>query len=62
MSESPVVQGSIAVDTAVRILEKTDFTKNMAPQTVLVTKENIGSVDLRSGLAPEGWQLVTKVE
>ncbi|MGE4252448.1 MAG: TMAO reductase system periplasmic protein TorT [Parvibaculaceae bacterium] len=62
VSESPVVQGSIAIDTAVRLLEKADVTKNMAPQTVLVTKDNIGTIDLRSGLAPEGWQLVTKVD
>jgi protein TorT len=61
VSESPVVQGSIAVDTAVRILEKKDYFKSLAPQTVLVTKDNIAKVDLRSGIAPKEWKLVTKI-
>ena len=40
-----VVQGKIAVDQAVRILEKKDYLKHVGPKLFIIDKSNVDSFD-----------------
>lgn len=53
-TEYPVIMGRIAVDLAVRALEKQPVEKEMLVAPGLVTKENIASFDTTQIFAPEG--------
>jgi protein TorT len=61
-TDSTVVQGRIAVDQAVRILEKQDYIKHVGPALYVVSQESLGSFDPSSTLAPDGFTPVFRVE
>jgi len=61
-TDSTVVQGRIAVDQAVRILEGKDYQKHVGPALYVVTQENHGDFDPSSTLAPDGFRPVFSVE
>ncbi len=61
-TDSPVIQGRIAVDQAVRILEGADYVKHAGPALYVVTQENHGEFDPSSTLAPDGFRPVFTVE
>ncbi|MBW3096820.1 TMAO reductase system periplasmic protein TorT [Pseudohoeflea coraliihabitans] len=61
-TDSTVVQGRIAVDQAVRILEGKDYQKHVGPALYVVTQENHGDFDSASTLAPGGFRPVFSVE
>lgn len=61
-TDSPVIQGRIAVDQAVRILEGKDYTKHVGPALFVVTQENHDEFDPSSTLAPDGFRPVFSVE
>lgn len=61
-TDSTVVQGRIAVDQAVRILEGKDYQKHVGPALAIVTQENHGEFDASSTLAPDGFRPVFSVE
>mgnify|MGYP000256506808 CR=1 FL=1 len=61
-TDSTVIQGRIAVDQAVRILEGKDYQKHVGPALYVVTKENHGDFDASSTLAPDGFRPVFSVE
>jgi protein TorT len=61
-TDSTVVQGRIAVDQAVRILEGADYLKHVGPALYVVTEENHGEFDPSSTLAPNGFRPVFSVE
>ncbi len=60
-ADSMVVQGRIAVDQAVRILEGKDYTKHVGPKIFVVDPENIGDVERTNILPPEGFSPVFSV-
>ena len=62
VTESPVMEARIAVDLAVRILEKKEHYTFLNPGMSVVTKDNIGAMDLTRTFAPEGWKPVYKVD
>lgn len=62
VTESPVMEARIAVDLAVRILEKKEFMKHLNPAMSVVTKDNIGSLDMSRSFAPADWKPVYSVE
>lgn len=62
VTESPVMEARIAMDLAVRILEKKEYLKNLRPSMSVVTKDNIGAIDMSRTFAPAGWQPVYSVE
>jgi protein TorT len=62
VTESPVMEARIAVDMAVRVLEKKDHYTFLNPGMSVVTKDNIASMDLTRTFAPEGWKPVYKVD
>jgi len=61
-TDSTVIQGRIAVDQAVRILEKQDYLKHVGPALYVVSQETLGSFDSSSTLAPDGFTPVFRVE
>jgi protein TorT len=54
-TDSAVIQGRIAVDQAVRILEGQDYLKHVGPALSVIDSENVGSFDRDSSLAPQGF-------
>ena len=61
-TDSTVIQGRIAVDQAVRILEGEDYVKHAGPALYVVTQDNHGDFDPSSTLAPDGFRPVFTVE
>jgi len=55
-TDAPVIQGRIAVDQLVRILEGRDYLKHVGPRLQIIDGDNVGSFDLSSSLAPRGFR------
>ncbi len=60
-TDSPVIQGRIAIDQAVRILEGTNYQKHVGPALFVVTSDNHADFDSTSTLAPGGFKPVFRV-
>lgn len=60
-SDSTVDQARIAVDQAVRALQKDDFMVHVGPQLIMVDQANVSSFDPSHTLAPDDWQPVFNV-
>ena len=61
-TNSAVIQGRIAIDQAVQILEKKPYLKHVGPKIYVIDKSNINSFDYASSLAPAGWKPVFTVK
>lgn len=61
-TDSAVIQGRVAIDQAVRILEGKPYLKHVGPKIYVIDKSNIGSFDYASSLAPENWKPIFNVE
>ncbi len=61
-TDSPVIQGRIAIDQAVRILEGKDYEQHVGPALYVVTTDNHSEFDSTSTLAPEGFRPTFRVE
>ena len=61
-TDSTVIQGRIAMDQAVRILEGEDYAKHVGPALFVVSQETVGDFDTSSTLAPDGFRPVFRVE
>ncbi|MCP4314579.1 MAG: TMAO reductase system periplasmic protein TorT [Hyphomicrobiales bacterium] len=61
-TDSPVIQGRIAIDQAVRILEGKPYEKHVGPALRVVTQDNLADFDPSSTLAPNGFKPVFRVE
>jgi protein TorT len=61
-TDSPVIQGRIAIDQAVRILEGVEYLKHVGPEIFVVTTENYKDFDPSTTLAPPGFKPVFRVE
>jgi protein TorT len=55
-TDSAVIQGRVAVDQAVRILEGKDYLKHVGPALYVIDESNIGSFDRASSLAPDDFR------
>ncbi len=60
-ADSMVIQGRIAMDQAVRILEGKDYVKHVGPKIFVVDPDNINDVARESILPPEGFKPVFSV-
>src|SRR5262249_43872812 len=58
---SMVIQGRIAIDQAVRILEGKDYIKHVGPKIFVVDPSNVGSVPQTNILPPDGYKPVFNV-
>jgi len=61
-ADSMVVQGRIAIDQAVRLLEGKEVIKHVGPKIFVVDQDNIGSVDRDAILPPQSFSPVFSVE
>ena len=61
-TDSPVIQGRIAIDQAVRILEGQPYEKHVGPALVMVSQASHADFDTSSTLAPDGYKPVFRVE
>jgi protein TorT len=61
-ADSMVIQARMAVDQAVRILEKKDYIKHVGPKIFVVTQDNIADTDRSSVLPPEDFSPIFSVE
>lgn len=60
-ADSMVIQGRIAIDQAVRILEGKDYTKHVGPKIFVVDPSNINEVPRANILPPDGYKPVFNV-
>lgn len=60
-ADSMVVQGRIAVDQAVRVLEGKDYLKHVGPKIFVVDQDNVTDVARENILPPEGFSPVFSV-
>lgn len=60
-SDLTVLQARIAVDVMVRILEKKDYYKHVAPKVTVVDRDNIRSWDSSTTLAPRGFRPIFSI-
>lgn len=61
-SDSMVIQARIAIDQAIRALEKKDLQQHVGPQLFVVDSENVNTFDRDTSLAPDGWSPVFSVK
>ena len=61
-TDSPVIQGRVAIDQAVRILEGKPYQKHVGPAIYVVTRKILKDFDPKSTLAPAGFKPVFRVE
>ena len=55
-TDQPALQAKIAVDLAVRILEKQEYLKHVSAPVLLVDRDNVSRFDIGSSLAPPGFR------
>jgi protein TorT len=60
-ADSMVIQGRIAIDQAVRILEGKDYTKHVGPKIFVVDPSNVNDVPQTNILPPDGYKPVFNV-
>ena len=51
-TDSAVIQGRVAIDQAVRILEGKDYMKHVGPELYVIDSNNIDTFHYESSLAP----------
>ena len=61
-ADSMVIQGRIAVDQAVRLIEGKEYIKHVGPKIFVVDGDTIGSVARDAILPPDGFRPVFSVE
>ena len=61
-TDSTVIQGKIAIDQAIRILENKPYEKHVGPALYVVSQDNISSFDSSSTLAPADFTPVFEVK
>jgi periplasmic protein TorT len=55
-TDQPALQARLAVDQAVRILEKQPYVKHVSAPVLLIDRDNVDRFDLGSSLAPPGFR------
>ena len=55
-TDSPVIQGRVAVDQMVRVLEHKPYHKKVGPHIYVIDSSNVGSFDRSTSLAPGGFR------
>ncbi len=61
-TDSAVIQGRVAIDQVVRLLEGKEAYKRVSPQIYVIDKSNIGSFDYNSSLAPPDFKPTFSVD
>jgi periplasmic protein TorT len=61
-TQYPVLEGRVAIDTAVRILEKKSYIKFAEPIPDMIAKDNLDKIDMSLVLAPADFKAVYSVQ
>jgi periplasmic protein TorT len=61
-TDSAVLQGRIAIDQVVRILENKPYEKHVGPALYIIDSKNVNDFDKASSLAPDDFQPTFSVE
>ncbi len=61
-TDSAVVQGRVAIDQAVRILEDKDYVKHAGPALYVIDESNINNFDRATSLAPDDFKPTFRVD
>ncbi|WP_432470512.1 TMAO reductase system periplasmic protein TorT [Amphritea sp. HPY] len=61
-TDSTVIQGRIAIDQAVRILEGKEYDKHVGPILAVIDKKNVNSFDDTAALAPQSFKPTFQVK
>ncbi len=61
-TDSPVIQGRVAIDQAVRILEGKKYKKHVGPKLYIIDAKNVNKFDRDSSLAEERFKPTFKVQ
>jgi periplasmic protein TorT len=61
-TDSAVVQGRVAIDQVVRILEGKEYAKHVGPALYVIDSKNVNSFDKGSSLAPDDFKPTFSVE
>lgn len=61
-TDSAVIQGRIAIDQAVRILEGRDYERHVGPELYVIDAGNVNNLDRDSSLAPDGFKPTFNVD
>ena len=61
-TNSAVIQGRVAIDQAVRILQGKDYLKHVGPALYVIDKSNIDTFDKASSLAPDDFRPTFSVD
>jgi protein TorT len=61
-TDSPVIQGRIAIDQVVRILEGKPYMKHVGPKISVVDKAALKNFDTASSMAPKGFRIIYTVK
>lgn len=61
-TDQPTLQGKLAIDLAVRILEKQPYLKHAGPEVLLIDQNNVSSFNVRDSLSPAFFKPVFNVE
>ena len=61
-TDSAVIQGRVAIDQAVRILEGKDYLKHVGPALYVIDESNIETFDRSSSLAPDDFRPTFSVD
>jgi len=62
VTDSPVLQGRLSIDQAVRILENKPYQKHVGPSVVLLDQRNVNSVSLEQEFAPPSFHATFRVQ
>ena len=61
-SDVPTLQSRLALDLAVRILEKKPYPKHLAARLQVIDRSNVKKIELRDSLAPDGFRPIFNVD
>ena len=61
-TDSAVIQGRVAIDQIVRILEGKDYVKHVGPALYVIDSKNINNFDKASSLAPSDFKPTFSVQ
>jgi len=62
VTDSPVLQGRLSIDQAVRILEQKPYYKHVGPKVMLLDRDNINQIDLQHEFAPPSFHATFRVQ
>jgi len=62
VTDSPVLQGRLSIDQAIRILEQKPYHKHVGPEVMLLEQSNINDIDLQHEFAPPSFHATLRVK